>query len=65
MHLTNYSYFDYGKNLNTPNLSPCRNQNGTGSGILGVAGLVVWYLTSEAQGPWINTWLGYSRLDLD
>ena len=32
---------------------------------LGIAGLVVWYLTSGAQGPWINTWLGHSRLGLD
>ena len=33
-HLTNHGYFDGGKNLNTPNLSPrCRDKNGAGSGI--------------------------------
>ena len=30
-----------------------------------IADLVVWYLASGAQGPWINTWLGLSRLGLD
>ena len=29
---------------------------------LGIAGLVVWYLASGAQGPRINTRLGHSRL---
>ena len=33
--------------------------------LIGIAGLVVWYLASGAQGPRINTWLGYSRLGLD
>ena len=28
----------------------------------GIAGLVVWYLASGAQGPRINTRLGHSRL---
>ena len=32
---------------------------------VGIAGLVVWYLASGAQGPQINTWLGHSRLGLD
>ena len=32
---------------------------------IGIAGLVVWYLGSGAQGPGINTWLGHSRLGLD
>ena len=26
-------YFDYGKNPKTPNLSPCQDKNGAGSGI--------------------------------
>ena len=29
---------------------------------IGIAGLVVWYLASGAQGPRINTRLGHSRL---
>ena len=32
-HLKNHIYFDYGKNPNTLILAPCRDQNGTGSGI--------------------------------
>ena len=32
---------------------------------LGIAGLVVWYLASGAQGPRINTWPGHSWLGLD
>ena len=33
MHLMNHSNFECRKNLNTPNFSPCRDKNGTGSGI--------------------------------
>ena len=32
---------------------------------VGIAGLVVLYLTSGAQGPRIDTWPGHSRLGLD
>ena len=32
------------------------------AGFIGIAGLVVWYLASGAQGPRINTQLGHSRL---
>ena len=28
MHLLNYSHFDHVKNLNTPNWSPCQEENG-------------------------------------
>ena len=30
-----------------------------------MAGLVVWYLASDAEGPWISTWLGHSWLGWD
>ena len=33
--------------------------------LIGIAGLVVWYLASGAQGPRIDTRLGHSRLSLD
>ena len=34
-------------------------------GHLGIAGLVVWYLASGAQGARIDTWPGHTRLGLD
>ena len=39
-HPTNHGYFDRGKNLNTPNWSPCWGRDGAGSGIFDTISVV-------------------------
>ena len=51
MHMTNHDYFDYGKNLKTPKLSPMKGANWHR----------VWYCWCTSVGQLQNTTAGWPR----
>ena len=57
VHLTNHGYLDRGKNMNTPNWSPCLAKYDAGSGISGL-----WLVVMALH--WANISLSVFRLNI-